>query len=355
MIPMATLVGMGLGFQFLLPLGDIVKRRRMLITLAIGMSITCIGVVIAPNFASLLAVYFAMGLIALIPSLLPATVSALTPKENRGKILGILLSGTFCGIILARSACGLAAQEWGWRSVYLIAAAGMLSVSQIIRRALPDIDFPQEKGYWALQQSLKMLWNKYPDLRLSCMTNMLLFSCYLGIWSILPLVLSSYPWNFGPAMIGTFGFLGLGSIFTAPLIGRIIDRHGCVAVVKSGIACCLIAISMMTLLKNELAAIIAGTIILDLGFKSSNIANLTRIQLLDTTAGSRMSGQYFMLSYVGAALFSAIVAVIWQHWEWVGSCSIMLGLVVLAWMIETKRRRQSKTGYCLPFGGTNID
>jgi predicted MFS family arabinose efflux permease len=298
------------------------------------MGLTCIGVATAPNFASLLIIFWAMGLTALIPSLLPATVSALTPKQYRGQVLGILLSGTFSGIIIARSICGIVAQSWGWKSVYILAAIGMLGTALIFKVVVPEENMRHKTSYWALQQSLLLLWKQHSDLRLSCKINTLLFSCYLGIWSLLPLLLSGSPWKFGPGLIGTFGFLGLGSILAAPLIGRLIDRFGCEAIVKSGISTCLLGITIMVILKNHLPALVAGIIALDLGFKSSNIANQTRIQLLDTSAGSRMNGQYFMLSYVGAAIFSGLIVLIWKQWEWTGSCCIMLLMILIALLIE---------------------
>ena len=69
--PMATQLGMAMGVLFLLPLGDGRERRGMLIYLALGMALACFGVVVASTFGSLLISWFALGLVALIPSLLP--------------------------------------------------------------------------------------------------------------------------------------------------------------------------------------------------------------------------------------------------------------------------------------------
>lgn len=52
--PMATQLGMALGFLFLLPLGDIRERRRLLSLLALGMALACMAVVLAPSFPVLL-------------------------------------------------------------------------------------------------------------------------------------------------------------------------------------------------------------------------------------------------------------------------------------------------------------
>lgn len=339
LIPTVTLIGMALGFQFLLPFGDIVRHRSLLIALALGLCLACLGVASTPTFPLLLAVFFGLGLLSCIPALLPVAVSAVTAEEERGRSLGLVLSGTFCGIILARSVCGLIAQAWGWQSVYLLASFGMLAVAQILRIGLPNRRSSTDATYWQLQISLLTLWRKHSGLRMSSITNTMLFSCYLGIWSLLPLHLSERPWNFGPAIIGTFGFLGLGSIVAAPWIGRIIDQRGSESVIRSGIMSCVVALMGMALLRDQLVAIVIGIIALDLGFKSSNLANQARLQRLDRSAGSRMNGQYFMVSYVGAALLSGVISGLWPILGWAGSCLLMVSLACLAWSIEARGQR----------------
>lgn len=339
LVPMVTLIGMALGFQFLLPFGDIVRHRSLMIALALGLCLACLGVASTATFPLLLAVFFGLGLLSCIPALLPVAVSAITPEEERGRSLGLLLGGTFCGIILARSVCGLIAQTWGWQSVYLLAAFGMIAVAQILRIGLPDRRSSTHATYWQLQLSLLTLWRKHSGLRMSSITNTLLFSCYLGIWSLLPLHLSERPWNFGPALIGTFGFLGLGSIIAAPWIGRKIDQRGSALVIRTGIISCVAALVGMTLLRDQLVMIVIGIITLDLGFKGSNLANQTRLQRLDRSAGSRLNGQYYMVSYVGAALLSGVIAGLWPILGWGGNCLLMAFLACLAWSIEARGNR----------------
>lgn len=115
--PLAKQLGMALGFLFVLPLGDGRERRRLL----------------APSFGVLLLSWFALGLMALIPSLLPPFLTALTPEASRGRMLGIVLSGQFSGILLSRSVSGVLAQLWGWGAIYAVSALAMLAIALLFR------------------------------------------------------------------------------------------------------------------------------------------------------------------------------------------------------------------------------
>ena len=116
--PMITQLGMALGFLFVLPLGDIREKRGLLTLLAIGMALACGVVLLAPSFGLLLCSWFALGMFALIPSLMPPYLTALTPKSMHGQMLGIILGGQFSGILLSRSVSGVVAELWDWRIIY---------------------------------------------------------------------------------------------------------------------------------------------------------------------------------------------------------------------------------------------
>jgi MFS family permease len=115
--PMVSQLGIATGLLLVLPLGDRSDRRRMLMLLALAMAAACGSVVAAPSYGMLLSSWFALGLVALIPSLLPPFLAAITPEAIRGRILGLVLSGQFTGILLSRSVSGVLGQRWGWRAI----------------------------------------------------------------------------------------------------------------------------------------------------------------------------------------------------------------------------------------------
>lgn len=288
--PMATQLGMALGFLFLLPLGDGTERRRMLTLLAVGMALACGGVLLSASFPALLASWFALGLVALIPSLLPPFLAAFTPDSQRGRMLGIVLSGQFSGILLSRSVSGVLAQLWGWRAIYAVSAVAMLAVA-------------------------------------------LLFGCFMALWSSVALHLAAPPWRFGPALIGSFGLVGLASITAAPGIGRLVDRLGPDRIVLAGVFCTGGGV-LLGVVPGSLVALALGLMVVDLGVQGSFVANQARIYAIDPSARSRMSGLLFLTAYVGAAACSAVISAFWGPWQWRGTCGFALVLVLLAVAVE---------------------
>lgn len=332
--PMATQLGLGLGYLLLLPLGDGLERRRLLTLLALGMALACGGVVLAPSFALLLVCWFALGLVALIPALLPTLLAAFTPEAQRGRMLGIVISGQFGGILLSRSCSGLLAQVWGWRSVYALSAMAMLAMAWLLARRLPPLPATDRRPYGQLQRSQWQLWLRLPRLRRACLCQALLFGSFMALWSALALHLAAPPWRFGPALIGSFGLAGLVSILAAPAIGRWVDRIGPDRIVLAGVLTTAGGVALQGLLPLALLALAVGLIAVDLGVQGSFVANQARIYALEPSARSRMSGQLFLTAYLGAAACSAVIARFWGAWGWQGTCGFALLLASLALVIE---------------------
>jgi predicted MFS family arabinose efflux permease len=332
--PMATQLGMALGFLFLLPLGDRSERRRLLVLLAVGMAMACAAVLVAPSFPLLLVSWFALGLVALIPSLLPPFLSAFTPEASHGRMLGIVLSGQFSGILLSRSVSGAAAQLWGWRGIYALSALAMLAVALLFRTKLPKLQPTSRESYGQLQASLLALWRRHPRLRRSCLTQACLFGSFMALWSALGLHLAAPPWRFGPALIGSFGLVGLVSIASAPTIGKLVDRMGPDRIVLSGVLCSGAGVMLLALWPAALPLLAVGLMAVDLGVQGSFVANQARIYAIDPAARSRMSGQLFLTAYLGAAACSAVIASQWANWGWPGTCVFSFALVALALVIE---------------------
>ena len=332
--PMLIQLGMALGYVLLLPLGDACERRRLLALLALGMAVACTAVVLAPSFAWLLAAWFALGVVALIPALLPPFLTALTPEASQGRMLGIVLSGQFTGLLLSRSVSGVVAQLWGWRAIYGLAAVAMLAVALLFRRALPLSRPTHPQRYRQLQASQLALWCEHARLRRSCLSQALLFGSFMALWSAVALHLAAPPWRFGPGLIGSFGLVGLASILAAPPIGRLVDRLGPDRIVLAGVICAGVGVLLLRALPLALPALVLGLMAVDLGVQGSFVANQARIYAIDPQARSRMSGQLFLTAYLGAAACSAVISANWSAWGWNGTCVFALSLVGLALLIE---------------------
>lgn len=296
-VPAGTVLLAPMATQLLMPLGDIRERRHLL------------------------------GMVALIPSLLPPFLTAFVPAAQHGHMLGIVLSGQFSGILLSRTVSGLAAELWGWRSIYVFSSAAMLAVALLFRSRLPALAPVEARPYGRLLVSQLELWRQQPRLRRSCLTQALLFGSFMALWSAVALHLSAPPWRFGPALIGSFGLVGLATILAAPGIGRLVDRDGRRGHHWAGSGGARAGIHVP-----------GGPGHGADGRGSGGARQLRgqsgRIYALDPAARSRMSGLLFFTAYLGAALCSAAISSLWTRWAWSGTCCFALVLISIGLVLE---------------------
>ena len=135
--PMATQAGLALSLLFILPIGDGVNRRTMLIFVSLGTAAAAGALALLTGFHWLLVAWFCLGLFTLVPYLLPAYLSGLVPEIVRGRLLGTVLSGHFGGILLSRSLSGVIGESFGWRTVFIFSSLVMLAVALLFRLLLP--------------------------------------------------------------------------------------------------------------------------------------------------------------------------------------------------------------------------
>ena len=342
--PTATQAGLALSLLLILPIGDSFDRRTLLILAAVGTAGAASALMIFAGFSPLLLAWFCLGLFGLVPYLLPAYLSGLVSDNARGRLLGMVLSGQFCGILLSRSFSGIMGQMLGWRSVYFFAAGVMLSVALLLRFLLPRERITGALSYLQLQRSQPALLRQHPELRRACWSQGLQFGAFMALWSALALHLAEPPWQLGSAQIGSFGLVGLISIGCAPWIGRQVDRRGPLAVVVLCTLCSLVGVIALSLSGSSLMAIVIGLCCLDLGVQGSYVANQSSVFSLDAQARSRLGCLLFTSAYLGAALCSAVVARFWGSWGWPGTTGFSIVLMLGALLAQRGQRLARRAG-----------
>jgi len=330
LIPMAIQIGLALSLLLLLPIGDGVDRRRMLVYAALAMALACAAIGLLPSFPMLLLAFFGLGSATLVPYLLPTYVSGLVPDALRGQTLGIILSGQFTGLLLSRFVSGLVGQVLGWRAIFLLSAGLMMGVSWWIRAYLPQEPKVKPIAYLTLQASQITLLRRYLGLRQACISQGLQFGAFMALWSGLALHLAEPPWRMGSASIGTFGLVGVISIMAAPGIGRLVDQFGSGHLVIASTLTSLLGAAVLFSNQHSLLVICSGFILLDVGVQSSYVANQTRVFSLNPEARSRMGCLLFFSAYLGAGIASSLVAIFWSHWHWHGLTLFASILIALA-------------------------
>ncbi len=359
LIAVATQVGYALGMLLFVPLGDVLERRGLIAKMYAGVAAALLLTAIAPTLWAMVAASMLVGISAAVTHIILPIAPDLVDDTQRGRAIGIVMTGLLLGILLARTFSGWVSRIHGWRWVFVASALISLSFVPLFRRKMPELRPKQALTYPEAMRSLWTLWTTQPLLRESSVLGGLVFASFSCFWTTLAFLLDTH-YGLGAGVAGTFGVVGAAGAMTATLAGRMADRHGPRWV--AGLGLTILAGSYLLLwgvvavhagLWVHLAGLVVGVVILDVGAQMTQVANQTRIFGLDASARSRLNTVYMVCYFTGAAVGSWLSSLVWARWGWDGVSGLALGLMGLAAVRHVTGTRTSRTpahenaGICL--------
>lgn len=337
----ATQVGCGLALLLLVPLGDRMDRRRLMLLQLGALVLALIGVAIAATPVTLLAGMLAVGLLgtAMTQGLIAYAATAAAPEE-RGRIVGTTQGGVVIGLLLARVLAGFIADLGGWRMVYFTSATVMAALAFMLWRTLPEqrptgrlLSYPQ------LLLSMVSLLSTERVLQIRGMLALLMFAVFNIFWSALVLPLSEPPYSFSHTIIGAFGLVGVVGALAATRAGYWADRG--LGQWTTGLALLLLLASWLPLWFTmvSLWALVLGIIILDLAGQAIHVTNQSMIFSTHPEAHSRLVGCYMLFYAVGSGLGAIATTAIYAAAGWAGVCvlgSFVSLLALIFWLVTMR-------------------
>ena len=332
----ATQAGYVAGLILIVPLGDRLQRRRLVSRLLVIDAVALAGATAAPSLGVLAAALAVVGVSSVAAQILVPFASSLAAEEERGRVVGRVMSGLLLGILLARTVAGVVAQLGGWRLIYGLAAGAMLILAFVLRRTLPDAE-PPEGGlsYGDLLRSVGALIGDEPTLRLRMAFGFLSMASFSGLWTSIAFLLSGPEYGYSEAVIGVFSLAGLAGAAMASFAGRVADAGHQLAGTRLAAAGVLAGWGLLALGAQSLAALVAGIVILDLGVQATQILNQSVIFRLRPEARSRLNTAYMTCYFAGAVSGSAGASFAWEQGGWgavsaAGAIAAALGLALTA-------------------------
>lgn len=342
MVVTLTQLGYAAGLVFIVPLGDLLDRRKLVVgqTLLSALALAVVGT--ANSGLVLLAGMVAVGLLAVVVQVLVAFTATLAAPAERGKAIGFVTSGVVIGILLARLFSGLLADLGGWRSVYLTSAALMVIMAALLSCILPRLPARVSPlGYGALLRTIPDLFLRQPLLRARAVLALLIFATFSTLWTALVLPLSSAPLSLSHSQIGMFGMAGLAGALAASYAGRLADRG--LAQWTTGVSLALLVFSWLPIsfLASSRVALVAGVILLDLAVQAVHVTNQSLIFAVHPEAQSRLVGGYMVFYSIGSALGSITSTTIYAAAGWHGVCLSGAGYGSVAFIFWAVTRNAS--------------
>ena len=342
-IAMMSMAGYATGLFLLVPLTDLVELRRVTLATVSGEVLALIAAALAPSATFFCVAAFAVGATASsIQMLVPAAAGLVRPQQ-RGRVIGKVMSGLMIGILLSRPIASLAAESFGWRGAFAIDAMGLLPTWVGLYRVLPFRRPGQSLPYRALLGSLVDLLVTEPALRRRAAYQALCMAAFGIFWSGVGLRLSQPPFGIGQTGLALFALAGAGGAIIAPIAGWLGDRgwnvmatraaHGAVlaASVLAAIAGCgWLDPDPVAHRALALALLAFSAVLLDVGVIGDQTLGRRIVNLVRPDAQGRVNGIYTGLFFVGGSLGSALAGVAWATMGWWPLCAIGAGFGVLA-------------------------
>lgn len=336
----AAQVGYALGICFLVPLGDLRERRRLVPVLMLASAVALLACAAAPTFAVLVLALLVVGVTTVSGQVLTPLAGDLADDRTRGTVVGMVVSGLVSGVLVARVLAGVIADVAGWRAVFVVAAALVVVLAVLLHRAIPPLGRKVTgTSYRAALRSVAALVAHEPTLRVSMLIGGLGFAGFTMFWTALTFLLASPAYGYSTTVIGLFGVIGLAGAVAAQGAGRIHDRGW--SVPGTGLAWLVVAVAwaLAWFGGHALAPLVAGIVLLDAGSQGQNILNQARVFALSGPARSRLNTAYFTSNFVGGAVGSLGATVLWAAGGWDAVCAAGVGLAAAALVVWALARR----------------
>ena len=337
----ATQLGCGLALLFVVPLGDLLERRRLMLAQALLLAAILAAVGMVQSTPLLLAAMLLTGLLgtAMTQGLIAYAASSAAGHE-RGRVVGATQGGVFVGLLLARVVAGAIGDVAGWRGVYLCSAGAMLLLAALLWRRLPVLARSKTgMSYPALLASMVDLLRRHRILQVRGVLALLMFAAFNAFWSALVLPLSAAPYGFSHTVICAFGLVGAAGALAATCAGRLADRGLERQVTLAALLLLLLAWLPLALMPVSLWALIVGIVLLDLGGQAIHVINQGMILRSASDAHSRLIGAYMLFYAVGSGLGALASTQAYAHAGWSGVCLLGGGISLAALLFWAATRR----------------
>ena len=336
LVAVATQIGYACGILFFVPMGDVLERRALMMRMYGGVSVALLLLALAPSLPMVILASVLMGLLASVTHVVLPIAPDLVEDTQRGRAIGIVMTGLLLGVLLARTFAGWVSRIDGWRWVYVVAAVINAAFVPLLWRKMPRLPPRHSLTYGAAMRSLWTLVRTEPLLLESSILGALVFASFSCFWTTLAFLLESH-YRLGPGVAGSFGVVGAAGALIASAAGRLADRRGSRFVVTLGLSTLIFsymllwgAVAMHASTLLHVAALVVGVVLLDIGAQLTQIANQTRIFGIDASARSRLNTVYMVLYFSGAAIGSWLSTRAWERFGWNGVCGLALGFMALA-------------------------
>lgn len=342
LIPSMTQIGYALGLFFLAPLGDRFNRKKIInIKLLLLMSALLMSFY-APAIGWMLVASFFIGLVSTAAQDYVPAAAILSKDHERGKNVGMVMTGLLLGILLSRVLSGSISEQFGWRVVYLFGAGLMMGLLLLTKKFMPDFSPTTNESYKNLIISMFELVRKHPAVKSVTLSQALLAVAFSAFWSTLSLILFER-YQMGPMSAGAFGLAGAAGTMAAPIAGRLSDKYGAAIISKVGSTIACLSFALLFFLdffsmSTQIILLVICAIGFDFGIQASLISHQSIIYGLDPMARSRLNALLMTGMFIGMSVGASLGSIFFANFGLIGFASLTTLSTFVVVLLKTLKK-----------------
>ncbi|AKP04206.1 MFS transporter [Companilactobacillus pabuli] len=329
-LAMVTQLGYAFGLLLIVPLGDIFDRYHLIQFMMVLSIISLIVAFLAPNAAVFAVATTLIGITSVAPQIIIPYAGYLAPALQRGKVLGIVLSGLLTGILLSRSFSGLLGSIMPWQDIYLVAAVIDLIFLVIVHRFMPkDQRGHQDLNYLSVIKMLPKLFITQKELRGSSINGFCMFGMSNVLWSTIAFYLADQ-YHLGSNVAGLLGLLGIAGVLVAPWVGDLVDQKSPKLTIGLSMIFSGLAFVIFWLVGFWIIGLIVGIVLLDLGTQFSQVSNQAIVQSINRKQSSRNNSVFMFSYFLGGSIGTLSATWAWGQFGWSGVCVVAFVFLLIS-------------------------
>ncbi|KAI1777477.1 MFS general substrate transporter [Hypoxylon cercidicola] len=337
LVPTVTQAGYAVGLLLIVPIGDIVRRRLMILSLILVTALIWLGCTLTQSFSAFLGLSFLVGLLTVTPQLMFPLAVQYAPQRHRPTMISIVMSGLVFGVLVARLLSGIVTQYTSWRNVYWISFGLQVLVWILLFFSMPDYPILSPgTSYPRILLKIVTLPFSKPDLTQNSLIAFLTQGMFTSFWTTLTFQLADV-FHLSTLSIGLFALIGISPVFLNPVISRLLiarlHPHGSLIIAH---LVTLVAICIGTFVGTfSLAGLVIWAFLGDLGMNTIIVANRVAIAHVDPKAQNAVNSVYMVHTFCGQLFGTAVGNALyarggWTHTGAFNIAQMIAGLLVIA-------------------------
>ncbi|TDB59724.1 MFS transporter [Photorhabdus khanii] len=321
------------GLIFLVPLGDMFERRSLIVSMTMLAAVGLLITALSQNIWQMLLGTALTGLFSVVAQVLVPLAATLALPHQRGKAVGIIMSGLLLGILLARTISGAMTTLGGWRTIFWVASVLLVILSLTLWRCLPRYKQVTTLNYCQLLGSIVKLVATTPLLRVRAILGALTFANFSLLWTSMAFLLSAPPFNYSEGIIGLFGLVGAAGALMATKTGQLVDKGKGSLTTSISLVLLLISWIPIGFAKESLIGFLIGILLLDTAVQGVHVTNQSTIYRIMPEAKNRLTSAYMTSYFIGGALGSLVSGYAYKHSGWYGVAAAGMTICIISLIV----------------------